>query len=474
MFSRSGSNAGIRINAPKQRRAKTSSGSKQPTPAVTPSVSPHVSDSEDYPHPSLSTTFDNLAVSAEDSWRGVGAGRHIPVLSADALAGKISEQLDLLGEKRSAVREDAFRQLTSLLSRYCASEALEGMRDTLLDAFLRVVKRDKSTSESVAAAKLVGLWFITLGASLSPPRGARVVVGSAFNPDDPGQKAYDEAASVLKTIAESSKAPTVKAACLQALGVANFVASHNPADADAALAACSDALKPQTPNADVAVAALNTFGLVYSSLDADSDTAKDQYESTVDKHIALLGHPSADVRIAAGENIALMYSILRSATNKRALHRHTRHAPLVEALHSLSSESSKSVSKRDRIHQRSAFRDITATVEDSEAPNLSFKIRTRTITITDWRLVVQLYALRELLNEGFHVHFFGNEFLHEIFGVGFDGLSTGGDAGDGSSGATSTERYVVDPSSDLAKARTMAGRKQRTQKLKELEFDDDY
>jgi hypothetical protein len=61
---------------------------------------------------------------------------------------------------------------------------------------------------------------------------------------------------------------------------------------------------------------------------------------------------------------------------------------LITMLHLLSKESNKHVAKKDRMALKSAFRDVLATIEDRQPPELKLKFQQRVYTFDSWGTVV--------------------------------------------------------------------------------------
>ena len=88
--------------------------------------------------------------------------------------------------------------------------------------------------------------------------------------------------------------------------------------------------------------------------------------SHLDHLHGLLSSPDVELRITAGETIALLLEV--------AYDHDEEYEPdglenLVDSLRQLSTDSQKYRSKKDRKEQRSSFREVLKTVEDGESPS---------------------------------------------------------------------------------------------------------
>lgn len=124
----------------------------------------------------------------------------------------------------------------------------------------------------------------------------------------------------------------------------------------------------------------------------------------------LLEHPTVETRVAAGETIAVMLEILNNYQRQRddgdisdeeesetyndddpddleevsGDFRYDDMDGLVAALGSLSTDSSRHRSKKERSAGRSAFRDILKSVEEQERPTESLKLREYDVDFDGW------------------------------------------------------------------------------------------
>ncbi|KAJ1678188.1 Interferon- developmental regulator 1 [Spiromyces aspiralis] len=171
----------------------------------------------------------------------------------------------------------------------------------------------------------------------------------------------------------------------------------------------------------------------------------DLFKPSIDKHLALLGTDSFGIRMTAAQNIAFVYDVM---TRINPRFEFAKHDQLISTLHLMIREGAKRVKHKERKHQRGIIRDVLNTIEEGDPPSLKLKFKNQIITFGDWTQILRLYAFRDTLSTGFHAHFMDNPLLPAIFNVDI------GSAGSGSIQPNVTERVVVDPGSELAKART--------------------
>lgn len=128
--------------------------------------------------------------------------------------------------------------------------------------------------------------------------------------------------------------------------------------------------------------------------------------------VDFLDHSDLDVRAAAGENIALIFESVHlygtMVDNRNSI---------IAKLRSLSKESSKKNTKRDRKEQRVIFRDIVSTVEDGTEPCKSFVVQHEPLDIEGWAMIKQLEAAKDCLQGGFQEHIHYNAHLRPYFNL---------------------------------------------------------
>ncbi|KAG1352502.1 hypothetical protein G6F62_002662 [Rhizopus arrhizus] len=142
----------------------------------------------------------------------------------------------------------------------------------------------------------------------------------------------------------------------------------------------------------------------------------------------LLESSDKDIRIAAGENIALIFEIVHifTSTDENGEEysededevekpEYDNMYELVRTLKDLSVESSKRRAKSDRAEQKSVFRDIVKSVEENIKPVEELKIGGKIILFRGWGKILILNAFRRVLGQGLQHHLKTNMMLKQIF-----------------------------------------------------------
>lgn len=132
-------------------------------------------------------------------------------------------------------------------------------------------------------------------------------------------------------------------------------------------------------------------------------------------HEMLLESSDKDVRIAAGENIGLMFESANVFLNATADDEEEEDEDavkpeydnmdgLIHTLKDLSVDSNRRRAKSDRVEQKSVFRDIVRTVEENEKPLEELKIGGKVLTFRGWSKILPLNSFRRCLGPGFQHH----------------------------------------------------------------------
>ena len=225
---------------------------------------------------------------------------------------------------------------------------------------------------------------------------------------------------------------SLKASSVLALAVISFIEDPGHATIWEIMESIEDVLLTDEIDPLVSKSALEAFGLLYTA--TAKKIGREDFNRIVDEHSALLESNDVDVRIAAGENLAIMFEDLdasqqsddpqpgASLQNTKALFCDA-FDELVRQLAFLAKESTKHRSKKDKAVQKSAFRDILDTIESSISPTIRLKIKQEVIACDSWAKIRRLNVFRDAIGEGMHVHFEHNPVVQSIFQFSLQGSS---------------------------------------------------
>ncbi|GES82245.1 interferon-related developmental regulator 1-like [Rhizophagus clarus] len=369
----------------------------------TPLSSRHNTDEEDVWSETSADTLDSSASAgsrAED----------IIIEEGDSWEDEVLQSIDNLEEKRTSVREDALVKLIRLLSHKYAANILHSRRDTLLDMLNRSVKKDKSYKENKLAAK-----------------------------GEDQETMYHDVLSLLKYTITNNISMEVKSSCIKTLALACFISGSQPEAfellnffAEIIITNCKSI--NAIDDGPTLTSALNAYGLLFAGLWGDSKKvagmAREEFERVMPAHIKQLESSTMEVRVASGENIALMFETLgiskgidsteewgqeHDDESDEGYFDYNEMGRLTHLLNTLATDSNRRRGKTERKVQRSAFRDILKTVEEGEQIQVKLKFKKQTIYFPTWAKIIELNALRDILAEGLHVHFLENELLQDLF-----------------------------------------------------------
>jgi len=190
---------------------------------------------------------------------------------------------------------------------------------------------------------------------------------------------------------------------------------------------------PSTDVLHLHSAALSTWSLLLTVLPAQHIYKLSQIH--VGGLVQLLDSTDVDVRIGAGEAIALIYEGARqydedfgfadsgSGDDERsdggaASPSLDQVDDLCLKLRQLATDSNKYRAKKDRKQQRSSFRDILRAIEENESPEIRVKFGREVLDIDSWSCKQQYDSLCQVLGSGMNLHLAQNELVREIFGLG--------------------------------------------------------
>lgn len=327
---------------------------------------------------------------------------------------KLKEAIDGFNQKSAQGRTVALESVAKAFVQKCIPEFVINRRMTISDGIERSLKKGRG-SEQAAAAQLAPLLCVQLGAF------------------DCAEEVYRELAPVLSVVAlDKSASPQARSKCCWALGLCSFLAGREIADVYSYMHSlssifCASCLKgdgslPIIPN-DLAVlhaAALSAWSLlltlmppseVYFTFSVDNDN----YTPQLYQLCELLESAHLDVRMAAGETIALVYELGREHNDD---FQEDVTPQLVETLRQLATDSHKYRAKKDRKQQRSSFRDILHFIEDCEPPDIQVRFGQEMLELDSWRRKKQYDAFCQVLGSGMNLHLTENDLVRDIFNLG--------------------------------------------------------
>nr|CAG4646469.1 EOG090X0ARF [Macrothrix elegans] len=418
-------NSSKRSQAPQAAAGPSKSASNQAKPSSKgkPEPQPVVSDEDSIQDSAsiISSISENRSV-LEDG------GETDERTQLEILEEKLKEYIDLTSQKSSQGRINSFDALCKAFSSKYMPDFVAGRRMTLLDCAERGLKKGRG-AEQESAARLLALLCLQLG-----------------NVSD-SESIYREQKNYLLTlIADNSVSPGARAQLCSTLGICAFLADCDLNEINQIMLAfecvfCAP-LRSETNSADVLrlyTASLGAWSLLLTLLPARH--IYDLSQTHIRRLVQVLDSTDVDLRIGAGEAIALIYEGARaydedfgfdvSAVEEEEEQQdeeierreHTSRQTddmdeLCSRLRQLATDSHKYRAKKDRKQQRSSFRDILRAVEENEPPEIRVKFGRETLDVDSWSCKHQYDSFCQLLGSGMNLHLAQNELLREVFGLG--------------------------------------------------------
>lgn len=364
------------------------------------------------------------------------------------------QHLESLTEKRTSTREEAFESILKDLRTTYDYELLDKRKVTLLEAVKKGLKKG-SVKEQQLSSDVLALIFITLGAD--------------------SEEIYKDIRTTLEELINNSTNKELDGPLINAFSIACFIGNPDETTTHTNLdflhsIFSSDAKK--IASIEATEAALKGWGLLLTTV-----PKRYIYDFIIPNNsevlVDYLRSEDVDVRVAAGECLALIFEAARTIEGEKFnLHSFGNDYgistdDLLDTLYGLMTDKTKSRAKKDKSKQRVPFKEIKNYIESGEEPieNLVFKFQK--FNFSGWTEITQLNALRDILGEGLQSHFETNTLVHQIFDLVLDKNAKKIQL------SAVEKRLYMSPSSSFKKASTKSLNKQRNEKQVSLDFSTD-
>jgi len=359
---------------------------------------------------------------------------------------KMKEAIDLATQKAATGRVKALETICGGFVKRYSPDFVDNQKITICDLVDKSLKKGKG-AEVEAAAKLSILLALQLQDS---------------------EEVYKELQGLMvQVVTDESASPSARAALASSLGGLCFLGGGEISEVVSIMATLENIFsasfsKPEwsLPSFPPEIQALHYSCLTAWSLLLtllSSEEVHRNAEATITKLKGLLLSSDVDIRIAAGEAIAL---VLEFAYDHNEEYEPQDLDNLIDTIKELATDSNKSRSKKDRKEQRHIFRDILRGVDEGDPPSEKIKFGQETLNLDYWYKKTQYDWFSKVLGSGTNHHLSTNYMLREIFELG-DPLPTF-DINAGSK-LTKTQRHAAHT---LAfKARTQARGKKRDKRM---------
>ena len=331
------------------------------------------------------------------------------ILDSELIEDRLMDAFDNLTAKSAKTRLVAFEFIRKTLTERYLLDYILTRKITILDSINRSIKRSKG-QDLGCAANLISIVCVIIG------------------PEPETDPIFSELVSQLLILLDDqtvqldvrSKCARAIAICTYLIGVEGYI--EQVMDKLYAIFSASCAKGDGTmPNPNEQLAALhstclNAWSLLLTAVSSSSQhLAIELIEEHMDKITELLDSPHLDIKISAGECLAIMYETIKAQNEEVTC---DDFEDLCEKLRDLMNEAHKSRGKKDLRHQRSNFRELLALIEEGDSAGVTIKFGRERLVLESWARRRQYDVFRELLGTGMNLHLAENEVLRDIFGLG--------------------------------------------------------
>lgn len=345
----------------------------------------------------LSTTGeDNLGADAVDE-----QGQQ------EDLEERLKDYVDCLTDKSAKTRQGALENLRLALASRLLPDFLLERSFTLADALEKCLKKGKGDEQARAAAVL-GLLCVQLG------------------PGPKGEELFHSLRPLLVSVlSDSTATPTARLHCASALGLGCYVAATDVQDLVSCLT-CLEGVFSRScgvGGSTASVVSASLHGLLCAALQAwalllticPSSHISHILDRQLPQLSLLLSSDSVNLRMAAGESIALLFELAQDLEEDFI---YDDMETLCGVLRTLATDSNKFRAKTDRRKQRSTFRAVLHFVEGGEYEEETVRFGLEVLYVDSWARRRVYAAFKDVLGSGLHHHLQNNELLRDIFGLG--------------------------------------------------------
>ncbi|XP_022428762.1 interferon-related developmental regulator 2 isoform X1 [Delphinapterus leucas] len=346
-----------------------------------------------------------LSTAAEESFGGDAVDEQG---QQEDLEEKLKEYVDCLTDKSAKTRQGALESLRLALAAHLLPDFLLERRLTLADALEKCLKKGKGEEQALAAAVL-GLLCIHLG------------------PGPKGEELFHSLQPLLVSVlSDSTASPAARLhQCASALGLGCYVAATDVQDLVSCLT-CLEGIFSRScgvGGSTAPVVPVSLQGLLCAALQAwalllticPSAHISRILDRQLPRLPQLLSSESVNLRMAAGETIALLFELTRDLEEDFV---YKDMEALCSALRTLATDSNKYRAKADRRRQRSTFRAVLHSVEGGECEEETVRFGLEVLYVDSWARRRVYAAFKDALGSGMHHHLQNNELLRDIFGLG--------------------------------------------------------
>uniref|UniRef100_A0A665TQR2 Interferon-related developmental regulator 1 n=1 Tax=Echeneis naucrates TaxID=173247 RepID=A0A665TQR2_ECHNA len=320
---------------------------------------------------------------------------------------KLKGFIDSTVDKSAKTRQGALDGLKTAMATRILYEFISERRMTITDSIERCLKKGKG-EEQRAAASLACLLCIQLGSGIESEEVLKTLkpIFKYILADGSASIQARQAVSTRFILRWSLQIPwknDVHATmeCFENL----FTRAYARMDGTC------PSISPQT--SQLYTNALLSWALLLTICTASQ--LKDILRKYLPKLPKLLESEDVNMRIAAGETIALLFELARDMDTDFEFDDWDE---LCNKLNALATDCNKHRAKTDKRKQRSVFRDVLKAVEEGDFQSETIRFGTERMTIDSWVKKRTYDAFREFVGSGMNYHLQANEFIRDVFELG--------------------------------------------------------
>uniref|UniRef100_A0A672J8S6 Interferon-related developmental regulator 1 n=1 Tax=Salarias fasciatus TaxID=181472 RepID=A0A672J8S6_SALFA len=313
---------------------------------------------------------------------------------------KLKGFIDSTVDKSAKTRQGALDGLKTAMATRILYEFISERRMTITDSIERCLKKGKG-EEQRAAASLACLLCIQLGSGIE------------------SEEVFKTLKPIFKNIlADGSANIQARQAVATSLGLCTLVAEDDILDVHSTME-CFENLFTRSyaradgtcPSISPQTSQLHTNALLSWALLLTICTSNQH----LPKLQRLLESEDVNMRIAAGETIALLFELARDMDPEFEFDDWDE---LCDRLNALATDCVKHRAKTDKRKQRSVFRDVLKAVEEGDFQSETIRFGTERMNIDSWVRKRTYDAFREFVGSGMNYHLQANEFIRDVFELG--------------------------------------------------------
>ncbi|XP_023400329.1 interferon-related developmental regulator 1 isoform X4 [Loxodonta africana] len=306
---------------------------------------------------------------------------------------KLKGLIDLTLDKSAKTRQAALEGIKNAMCSKMLYEFILERRMTLTDSIERCLKKGKS-DEQRAAAALACVLCIQLGPGIE------------------SEEILKTLGPVLKKIiSDGTMSIQTRQTCATCFGVCCFVATDDITELYSTLECLENIFSKSylkekdtngicsTPNTVLHISSLLSWTLLLTICPINE--VKKKLEMHLHKLPSLLSCDDVNMRIAAGESLALLFELARGMDNDFF---YEDMESLTQMLRALATDGNKHRAKVDKRKQRSVFRDVLRAVEERDFPTETVKFGPERMYIDCWVKKHTYDTFKEVLGSGMQYH----------------------------------------------------------------------